>query len=954
MSLHPVDANGNATCQTVLSDAREVLRIALDYRSAGLSVIPVKTDGSKAPALSSWTAFMVSLASESRIRSWFSKANPPGIGIACGKASSNLELLDFDAEADRVFAQWKALVDAEEPGLVDRLTRIRTAGGGFHVPYRVQGEPVPGSLKLALDPARPTDDQTLIETRGQGGMFVAPGSPPAVHETRKPYRHLDGPPLLQVATVADAERAVLIRCARIFDRREPKKTGSGGRAEAAQQKNNPKDRQPGELRPGEDFDKRGTWSEVLTPHGWHVVGEANGKTLWARPGKDKGWSATTGFCTGKDGADLLHVFSSNAHPFEDGKSYGKFRALALLDHGGNASAAARELAGQGYGQERRARAAGIPHGNAVARVESRLPAAEADEPPAAPVPDPDVFRLELITDPHRLARIYRASVRIGSDDTLFRYCGEYLAWRAGRYVPMTDEAIKAGGLTVTARKEFELEYDRRLEQWKKRQKNPQPEGEDGKPKKAETQPVMRPVTMKIVANVNQALVSLSMLPDRTPSPSWIGGEGPFDAFHTLSCRNMLVHLPSFVAREEPWQCPPTPRLFTRNALGYDFDPVAPAPTEWLKFLSGLWPTDPECIATLQEWFGYCLLRDTSQHKVFLLVGPPRSGKGTIARVLRELVGLDNVCAPTLASLGERFGLEPLLDKTLAIIADARLSGRTDTAIVTERILSISGEDAQTVDRKNRTSRTEPLPVRFMILSNELPRLNDASGALVSRMLVLQQSISWRGREDVNLTSRLLAELPGILLWAIEGWRRLRERGHFVVPASSADALSLLNELASPILAFVEEKCILEPGANVPKQELFKAWVEWTEGRGHTSHSTDAVFGRDLRSAFPTIQASRPREGATRIWMYSGIALRPSDDADLERDRCAEWLKHQLRGQRRRVSGIRTEAEAEGFGTDLLYKAKRHLDVEEESSDGFKWWKLPKSNWENWENPEGEL
>jgi putative DNA primase/helicase len=82
------------------------------------------------------------------------------------------------------------------------------------------------------------------------------------------------------------------------------------------------------------------------------------KTLWRRPGKDgRGWSATTGHCAAKDGgADLLAVFSSNAHPFEGPSGgrlcscYGKFRAYALLKHGGDFKAAARELGRQGYGE----------------------------------------------------------------------------------------------------------------------------------------------------------------------------------------------------------------------------------------------------------------------------------------------------------------------------------------------------------------------------------------------------------------------------------------------------------------------------------------------------------------------------------------------------------------------------------------------------------------------------
>src|SRR5262249_30425752 len=137
--------------------------------------------------------------------------------------------------------------------------------------------------------------------------------------------------------------------------------------------------------------------------------------------------------------------------------------------------------------------------------------------------------------------------------------------------------------------------------------------------------------------------------------------------------------------------------------------------------------------------------------------------------LRALVGIENTAAPTLAGLSDRFGLSALLDKSLAIISDARLSGRSDSAVVAERLLSVSGEDAQTVDRKHLDMVTTKLAARFVILTNELPRIADASGALMSRMIVLRLTKSWLDHEDTELTDKLLTELPSVLQWAIDGY-----------------------------------------------------------------------------------------------------------------------------------------------------------------------------------------
>jgi putative DNA primase/helicase len=277
------------------------------------------------------------------------------------------------------------------------------------------------------------------------------------------------------------------------------------------------------------------------------------------------------------------------------------------------------------------------------------------------------------------------------------------------------------------------------------------------------------------------------------------------------------------------------------------------------------------------------LPDTSQQKILLLLGPKRSGKGTIARVLRAMIGMANTVSPTLGSLSLNFGLQPLLHKTLAIISDARLSRRTDAAVVAERLLSISGEDEQTVDRKFLPSLTLHLPVRFMILTNELPKLNDPSGALAGRMVLLRLTRSFYGQEDTKLTDTLLQELSGILLWAIEGWKRLRKRGHFEQPESSKRVIEQFEDLSSPINAFLRDCCETGKDFEVPCAELFKRWKGWCEPLGHKAGS-DQTFGRDLRAAVADIDTRQIHTTAMRWRVYTGIRLRQTAEGSDENER----------------------------------------------------------------------
>lgn len=254
------------------------------------------------------------------------------------------------------------------------------------------------------------------------------------------------------------------------------------------------------------------------------------------------------------------------------------------------------------------------------------------------------------------------------------------------------------------------------------------------------------------------------------------------------------------------------------------------------------------------------------------MGPKRSGKGTIGRVLMELLGRLNICGPTLAGLAQNFGLEPLIGKTLALIADARLSGRADQATIAERLLSITGEDTLTVDRKYKSAWTGKLGVRFVILTNELPKLGDASGALVSRFILLTLTRSFYGMEDHGLTARLLTELPGIFNWALDGLERLQRRGHFVQPMAGRPALEELERLSSPVMAFISECCEVAAKAIIPRKALYAAWKDWCQEEEEHPGSSGS-FGRYLRAALPVIQDRRLKiNGILQPREYVGIRL----------------------------------------------------------------------------------
>jgi putative DNA primase/helicase len=368
-----------------------------------------------------------------------------------------------------------------------------------------------------------------------------------------------------------------------------------------------------------------------------------------------------------------------------------------------------------------------------------------------------------------------------------------------------------------------------------------------------------------VGELVEALRAVTLLPGSTAAPAWLD-DTPTAAAEFVPVANGLLHL------RERELVPHTPRYWCHHAAAVEYDPGADPPERWFAFLDELWGNDDEPKDLLGELFGYLLSTDTTQQKAALIIGPKRAGKGVIGRVLTGLLGAHNVAGPTLASLGTNFGLAPLIGKPVAIISDARL-GRADAQVVVERLLAISGEDALTIDRKHREPWTGRLPTRFVVITNELPTFADTSGALASRFVILNLTRSFYGGEDPTLTDRLLPELSGILNWALDSLDRLRARGRLTQPASSAATIRELEDLASPMGAFIRDRCITGAEYAIAVVDLFDAWKTWCAEQGRSRPENLQTFGRNLRTVLPGLTTTNPRDDiGKRHRHYQGLDL----------------------------------------------------------------------------------
>jgi hypothetical protein len=334
---------------------------ARELHDAGLCVLPIKADGTKKPAVS-WLGYKVTRTTPEEHDTWFSGDRPRGIAVVYGAVSGGVELIEFEGLAIRegLLDEVTDIMEASGPRISEAWQAIvngwvtESPSGGRHFRVRIEGG-VPGNTKLASRLAREdeyTEDEkqrirekpnarivrVLIETRGEGGYGLVEPSGGPVHASGHPYVRVAGGPSTIPTIDAETMDAVRTACRMVDALPQPEAVKTAPRPAPP--------RPDGTLRPGDDFESRGSWEDILRGI-FRPLNTRGNETYWGWADGVGGVKATTG----KDEHDRLFVFATGSE-FQSEVPYSKFGAYALLNHGGDHKAAARELARQGYGTRR--------------------------------------------------------------------------------------------------------------------------------------------------------------------------------------------------------------------------------------------------------------------------------------------------------------------------------------------------------------------------------------------------------------------------------------------------------------------------------------------------------------------------------------------------------------------------------------------------------------------------
>ncbi|AUR86195.1 primase [Vibrio phage 1.083.O._10N.286.52.B9] len=315
----------------------------------------------------------------------------------------------------------------------------------------------------------------------------------------------------------------------------------------------------------------------------------------------------------------------------------------------------------------------------------------------------------------------------------------------------------------------------------------------------------------------------------------------------------------------------TPDYFTFNELDYDYDVTASCPM-WLQFLNNIWDFDPVLIQQLQEFMGYCLISDTSIHKMAVFMGKSRAGKGVISGVLRSLVGHKNTTAPSLSSLIKDSALHKMSTASVGLIPDAHSVTPSKRDEVLAMLKAITGGDPVDYHVMYKGTHTSTFKIKLVLSTNGMPEFVDPSGALANRMLVFPFVKSFAGFEDSELGGRLLTECAGIAQWALKGVARLKLNGRYTEAPSGLQQKECVREDMSPLSRFINDLCVVDPNGFTAGDDLYRTYVLWAKQHNVIHVLSQQKVIREINSSAMNIVQDRGRLDGKQVRGFRGLKL----------------------------------------------------------------------------------
>jgi len=800
---------------------------AAKWHSAGVSTIPIIQGGSKKP-LVRWAEYQTRIPELGELDRWFGNGKEYGLAVICGSISGNLEMVELEAEANNGATLDRLDEAMREAGIEDLWAELTVGqyaylesspSGGLHILYRVNDHAVPGNTKIAWREATAVElavnplerFKVLVETRGEGGYVIVAPTTGLCHPTGKPWELATGT-YGEVPYITWDQREALMRVfCETLD--ESPQTPAPLPDAVATSPGQLAPRSGAGLSPGDEFEASTDWAQILEPHGWQLESQHGFTRNWTRPGKERrdGASATTGRASDRD---RLYVFSTSTE-FRSETPYTKFGAYALLNHGGDHSAAARTLARLGFGERVTPDMDAFIATSTVATATTDVAVVEQSTTTA---PEP-TFTLTERGNAERLWHQVKGRYHwVGDAKAYYAWDGKVWGEDSSGAINREHRAM-LDRMTATAR----VTKDEDLAKWTTGSCS----------ERRET------AALKMMRSTEGVARS----------------QRDFDAHSDLvNVRNGMLNLRTGALS------PHDPSLMMTRMLDAEYTPGVGAPM-FQAFLEKVLP-DPELRAYVQRCVAYSLYGQPNERAIFMAYGPKSTGKSTFMEIIGQVLGSYAATAPAGTFKQARHDKGPSAD--LHMLRGKRFvatSESSDSAQFDEDLIKrITGGDTLTSRALYQDHQTWRPECSVWLATNFPPRFNSDDDAIWDRAKLIPFTTQIDVTDRVPGLSRLIVEgeAAGVLNWVMEGMTAYLAHG-LGEPSQVTQAAVAHRDSTDPVIRFLDERAatgvvVVEDGAIVSLSNLYPAFKAWSEESGVRALSQMrfrdrlASSGRGLRVA----------------------------------------------------------------------------------------------------------
>ena len=305
-----------------------------------------------------------------------------------------------------------------------------------------------------------------------------------------------------------------------------------------------------------------------------------------------------------------------------------------------------------------------------------------------------------------------------------------------------------------------------------------------------------------------------------------------------------------------------------------YDPGATAP-RWENFLAES-VKDPELIVYLQRLVGYALSGSTREQIFLFSFGAGDNGKGVFHDTVAKLLGdYANAAVDSLFFVARNEGHPASvasLDGARFVVASEVPAGKQ----FDEQLLKkLTGEDVMRT-RNLYEGFFDMRPVcKLFFCGNHKPEIRGLDWAIWRRVrLIPWDVIVAPDKRDLDLRTKLLVELPGILNWAIRGCLEWQAHG-LTLPEAVKRATAYYREESDPVSGFFMNRCEFSPEFRVPRAALRQAYEIWCHQEGIKLPLGPKRFAESLQAKSKDVKddARITTAPGVQVRAWSGVRLR---------------------------------------------------------------------------------